>query len=121
MLGVLYNISSVCSWVDSIVERNKNEDPHSSSVPPAVVTMSASEALNRCVCRMKATNLEESDDAYEFTMNLILCLICYLNELVLLSCEDMETRFYDTSDYEQMVKTAIDMLKALESADNRTC
>ena len=77
---------------------------------------------------MKATNLEESDDAYEFTMNLILCLMRYLNELVLLSCEDMETRFYDTSDYDkmkrgrvQMVKTAIDLLKALESADNRTC
>ena len=128
MLGVLYNVSSVCSWVDNIVARNTNKDPRSSSVPPAVVTMSSSEALNRCVCRMKATNLEESDDAYEFTMNLILCLICYLNELVLLSCEDMEARFYDTSDYDkmkqgrlQMVKTAIDLLKALEFADNRTC
>ena len=128
MLGVVKNISTVCSWVDSIVARNMNEDPHSSSVPSAVVTMSASEALNKCVCRMKATNLEESDDAYEFTMNLILCLMCYLNELVLLSCEDMEARFYDTSDYDKMkqgrvrtVKTAIDLLKALESADNRTC
>ena len=128
MLGVLDNISSVCLWVDSIVARNMNEDPHSSSVPSAVVTMSASEALKRCVCRMRATNLEESDDAYEFTMNLILCLTHYLNELVLLSCEDMGARFYDTSDYDkmkqgrlQMVKTAIDLLKALESADNRTC
>lgn len=128
MLGVLYNVSSVCSWVDNIVARNTNKDLRSSSVPSAVVTMSASEALNKCVCCMKARTFTEVDDAYEFTMNLILCLIHYLNELVLLSCEDMEARFYDTSDYDkikqgrvQMVKTAIDLLKALESADNRTC
>ena len=128
MLGVLKNISSVCSWIDSIVSRNTNDDSYDSVMSPAVVTMSASETLNRCVCRMKATSLEESDDAYEFTMNLILCLIHYLNELVLLSCEDIEARFYDPSNYDkmkqgrvQMVRTAIDLLKALESADNRTC
>lgn len=129
MLGVVDNISSVCSWVDSIVERNMNEDLlHGSVMSPAVVTMSAGEALNRCIHGMKDWNFEETDDAYEFTMNLILCLMQYLNELVLLSCEDMDARFYDSSDYDKMkqgrvrtVKTAIDLLKALESADNRTC
>lgn len=129
MLGVVKNISSVCSWVDSIVERNMNEDLlHGSVMSPAVVTMSAGEALNRCIHGMKDWNFEETDDAYEFTMNLILCLMQYLNELVLLSCEDMDARFYDSSDYDKMkqgrvrtVKTAIDLLKALESADNRTC
>lgn len=128
MLGVLKNISSVCSWVDNIVERNMNDDSHDSAMSPAVVTMSAGEALNRCIHGMKDWNFDEVDDAYEFTMNLILCLMCYLNELVLLSCEDMEARFYDSSNYEkmkqgrvQMVKTAIDLLKALEFADNRTC
>ena len=77
---------------------------------------------------MKNWSFEETDDVYEFTMNLILCLMHYLNELVLLSCEDMEARFYDSSDYDkikkgrvQTVKTAIDLLKVLESADNRTC
>lgn len=128
MLGVLKNISSVCSWIDSIVERNINDDSHNSVMSPAVVTMSAGEALNRCIHGMKDWDFDEADDAYEFTMNLILCLMRYLNELVLLSCEDMEARFYDSSDYEKMkqgrvrtVKTAIDLLKALESADNRTC
>ena len=128
MLGVVKNISSVCSWVDSIVKRNMNEDLlHGSVMSPAVVTMSAGEALNRCIHGMKDWNFEETDDAYEFTMNLILCLMQYLNELVLLSCEDMEARFYDPSDYDRMkkgrvqtVKTAINLLKALESADNRT-
>lgn len=127
MLGVVDNISSVCSWVDSVVERNTNETSHSSSVSPAVVTMSAGEALNRCIRSMKDWSFDEADDAYEFTMNLILCLMHYLNELVLLSCEDMEARFYDSSDYDkikkgrvQTVKTAIDLLKVLESADNRT-
>jgi len=127
MLGVVDNISSVCSWVDSIVARYMNETSHSSSVSPAVVTMSAGEALNRCIRSMKDWSFEEADDAYEFTMNLILCLMQYLNELVLLSCEDMEARFYDPSDYDRMkkgrvqtVKTAINLLKALESADNRT-
>ena len=127
MLGVVNNISSVCSWVDSIVERNTNDDSHDSVMSPAVVTMSAGEALNRCIHGMKDWSFEEADDAYDFTMNLILCLIRYLNELVLLSCEDMEARFYDPSDYDKMkqgrvqtTKTAIDLLKALESADNRT-
>lgn len=127
MLGVVDNISSVCSWVDSIVARYMNETSHSSSVSPAVVTMSAGEALNRCIRSMKDWSFDEADDAYEFTMNLILCLMHYLNELVLLSYEDMEARFYDSSDYDRMkkgrvqtVKTAIDLLKALESADNRT-
>ena len=128
MLGVVKNISSVCSWVDSIVKRNMNEDLlHGSVMSPAVVTMSAGEALNRCIHGMKDWNFEETDNAYEFTMNLILCLMQYLNELVLLSCEDMEARFYDPSDYDRMkkgrvqtVKTAINLLKALESADNRT-
>lgn len=128
MLGVVDNISSVCSWVDIVVERNMNDDSHDSVMSPAVVTMSAGEALNRCIHSMKDWSFEEADDAYEFTMNLILCLMQYLNELVLLSCEDMEARFYDPSDYDKMkqgrvqtVKTAIDLLKALESADNRTC
>lgn len=128
MLGVVKNISAVCSWVDSIVERNTNDDSHDSVMSPAVVTMSAGEALNRCIRSMKDWSFDETDDAYEFTMNLILCLMQYLNELVLLSCEDMEARFYDSSDYDKMkqgraqtVKTAIDLLKALESADNRTC
>lgn len=128
MLGVVDNISSVCSWVDSIVARYMNETSHSSSVSPAVVTMSAGEALNRCIRSMKDWSFDEADDAYEFTMNLILCLMRYLNELVLLSCEDMEARFYDSSNYDKMkkgrvqtVKTAFDLLKALESADNRTC
>ena len=128
MFGVVDNISSVCSWVDSVVERNTNETSHSSSVSSAVVTMSAGEALNRCIHSMKDWSFDETDDAYEFTMNLILCLMRYLNELVLLSCEDMEARFYDPSDYDKMkqgrvqtVKTAIDLLKVLESADNRTC
>ena len=127
MLGVVDNISSVCSWVDIVVERNTNETSHSSSVSPAVMTMSAGEALNRCIHSMKDWSFDETDDAYEFTMNLILCLMHYLNELVLLSCEDMEARFYDPRNYEKMkqgrvqtVKTAIDLLKALESADNRT-
>lgn len=128
MLGVVDNISSVCSWVDSVVERNTNETSHSSSVSPAVVTISAGDTLNRCIHSMKDWNFDEADDAYEFTMNLILCLMHYLNELVLLSCEDMEARFCDPSNYDkmkqgrvQMVRTAIDLLKALESADNRTC
>lgn len=128
MLGVAKNISSVCSWVDSVVERNMNNDSHDSVMSPAVVTISAGEALNRCIRSMKDWSFEETDDAYEFTMNLILCLMQYLNELVLLSCEDMEARFYNPSNYEkmkqgrvQMVKTAIDLLKALESADNRIC
>lgn len=127
MLGVVDNISSVCSWVDIVVERNTNDDSHDSVMSPAVVTMSAGEALNRCIRSMKDWNFDEADDAYEFTMNLILCLMHYLNELVLLSCEDMEARFYDPSNYDKMkqgrvqtVKTAIDLLKALESADNRT-
>ena len=128
MLGVVKNISSVCSWVDSIVERSTNDDSHDSVMSPAVVTMSAGEALNRCIHGMKDWSFEEADDAYEFTMNLILCLMRYLNELVLLSCEDMEARFYDSSDYDKMkqgrvqtVKTSINLLKVLESADNRTC
>lgn len=128
MLGVVKNISTVCSWVDNIVERSTNDDSHDSVMSPAVVTMSAGEALNRCIHGMKDWSFEETDDAYEFTMNLILCLMQYLNELVLLSCEDMEARFYDSSDYDKMkqgrvqtVKTAIDLLKALESSDNRTC
>lgn len=128
ILGVVNNISSVCSWIDNIVERNTNDDSHDSVMSPAVVTMSAGEALNRCIHGMKEWSFEEADDAYEFTMNLILCLMQYLNELVLLSYEDMETRFYDSSNYEKMkqgrvqtVKTAIDLLKALESADNHTC
>ena len=128
MLGVVDNISSVCSWIDSVVERNMNDDSHDSVMSPAVVTISAGEALNRCIRSMKDWSFDEADDAYEFTMNLILCLMHYLNELVLLSCEDMEARFYDPRNYEKMnqgrvqtVKTAIDLLKALESADNRTC
>lgn len=128
MLGVVKNISSVCSWIDNIVERNTNDDSHDSVMSPAVVTMSAGEALNRCIRSMKDWSFEETDDAYEFTMNLILCLMRYLNELILLSCEDMEARFYDSSDYDRMkygrvqtVKMAFDLLKALESADNRTC
>ena len=128
MLGVVKNISAVCSWVDNIVERNANDDSHDSVMSPAVVTISAGEALNKCIRSMKDWSFEEADDVYEFTMNLILCLMHYLNELVLLSCEDMETRFYDSSNYDKMkqgrvqiVKTAIDLLKALESADNRTC
>ena len=127
MLGVVQNISSVCSWIDNIVERNTNDDSHDSVMSSAVVTMSAGEALNRCIHSMKDWSFDETDDAYEFTMNLILCLMHYLNELVLLSCEDMEARFYDPSNYDKMkqgrvqtVKTAIDLLKALESADNRT-
>lgn len=128
MLGVVKNISSVCSWVDNMVERSTNDDSHDSVMSPAVVTMSAGEALNRCIRSMKDWSFDEDDDAYEFTMNLILCLMHYLNELVLLSYEDMESRFYDPSNYDKMkqgrvqtVKTAIDLLKALESADNRTC
>lgn len=128
MLGVLKNISSVCSWIDSVVERNMNDDSHDSVMSPAVVTISAGEALNRCIHSMKDWSFEETDDSCEFTMNLILCLMRYLNELVLLSYEDMEARFYDPRNYEKMkqgrvqtVKTAIDLLKALESADNRTC
>ena len=128
MLGVVNNISSVCSWIDSVVARNTNNESHDPVMSPTVVTISAGEALNRCIHSMKDWSFEETDDAYEFTMNLILCLMRYLNELVLLSCEDMEARFYDSSDYDKMkqgrvrtVKTAIDLLKALESADNRTC
>lgn len=128
MLGVVNNISSVCSWIDSVVARNTNNESHDPVMSPTVVTISAGEALNRCIHSMKDWSFEETDDAYEFTMNLILCLMRYLNELVLLSCEDMEARFYDSSNYDKMkqgrvktVKTAIDLLKVLESADNRTC
>jgi hypothetical protein len=128
MLGVVNNISSVCSWIDSVVARNTNNESHDPVMSPTVVTISAGEALNRCIHSMKDWSFEETDDAYEFTMNLILCLMCYLNELVLLGCEDMEARFYDPSKYDKMkqgraqtVKTAIDLLKVLESADNRTC
>ena len=128
MLGVVNNISSVCSWIDSVVARNTNNESHDPVMSPTVVTISAGEALNRCIHSMKDWSFEETDDAYEFTMNLILCLMRYLNELVLLSCEDMEARFYDSSNYDKMkqgrvktAKTAIDLLKVLESADNRTC
>ena len=122
MLGVVDNLVSVCLQIDKTLTSKTN---NSSSA----IGSSAIESLNKSIYRQQNNELTDFMDVYNFTMEIILCLVRYLNELVFLGYDDVTQKVYDTHDLArkarekvvQATKTAIDLLKALESADNRTC
>lgn len=122
MLGVVDNLVSVCLQIDKILTNKANNFS-------SVIGSSALESLNKSICRQQNNELDDFMDVYNFTMEIILCLVRYLNELVFLGYNDVTQKVYDTHDSArearekvvQATKTAIDLLKALESADNRTC
>lgn len=121
MLGVVDNLVSVCLQIDKILTNKANNFS-------SVIGSSALESLNKSICRQQNNELDDFMDVYNFTMEIILCLVRYLNELVFLGYDDVTQKVYDTHDSArearekvvQATKTAIDLLKALESADNRT-
>lgn len=121
MLGVVDNLVSVCLQIDKILTNKANNFS-------SVIGSSALESLNKSICRQQNNELDDFMDVYNFTMEIILCLVRYLNELVFLGYNDVTQKVYDTHDSArearekvvQATKTAIDLLKALESADNRT-